>query len=81
MSRSKQRCFYCGHELLAAHLQRPRSKTRDHVYPKARGGGRGTVKACRLCNQAKGDLTMAEFRVKAVEGAMFYGEGGEEWET
>ncbi len=67
---------------------RDRSKTKDHVYPKSRGGT-VTVKACQLCNRAKRDMSLEEFRAKTfatssegvVKGALFYGEGGEEWET
>ena len=39
-----------------------------------------TVKACQLCNRAKGDRTLEEFRILVMEGALFYGEGGAEWE-
>lgn len=59
---------------------RDRSKTKDHVVPKSQGGTR-TVEACNLCNRLKRDMSLDEFRAKQVEGALFYGEGGEAWET
>ena len=78
--RRRPRCWYCGHRLLNTMPLRDRSKTRDHVYPRSRGGT-VTVKACQLCNRVKGDRTLEEFRAQATEGALFYGEGGAEWEA
>lgn len=53
------RCVYCG-------LICQGTGTRDHVYPKNRGGtlgpkGENLAKACRTCNQAKGNMTVEEF--------------------
>ena len=55
---------------------RDRSKTRDHVVPKSLGGTI-TVKACQLCNRAKHDLSLDEYRSR-VGGGLFYGEGGQQ---
>ena len=82
--RRRPRCWYCGHPLLNSMPIRDRSKTKDHVYPRSRGGT-VTVKACQLCNRAKRDQTLEEFRAKSFatssDGTLFYGEGGEEWEA
>ncbi len=74
MNKRKFRCWYCGHLLFNTSPTRDRSKTRDHVHPKSLGGTR-TVKACRLCNIEKRDMTLAEYR-ELKGGRMFYGEGG-----
>ncbi len=47
-----------------------------HVVPKSLGGTI-TVNACQLCNRAKRDLSVDEYRSK-VGGGLFYGEGGDE---
>ena len=43
-----------------------REATLEHLTPASLGGRRGGIEnivaACRTCNQAKGDLTEAEFR-------------------
>lgn len=48
-------CHWCKKTLLAPERCAKRSRTRDHVYPKSRGGRR-TVPSCRHCNHLKGDL-------------------------
>lgn len=48
-------CYWCNRMLLAPDRHAKRSLTRDHVYPKSRGGKR-TVKSCRHCNHLKGNL-------------------------
>ena len=53
-------CFYCGRELSR------KKKTRDHKQPRSRNGisaPQNIVAACRPCNQAKGGLTLEEFRL------------------
>lgn len=52
-------CFYCGSFL-------PQKKvTVDHATPKCRGGthdAQNLLPACRPCNNAKGPLTLDEYR-------------------
>ena len=51
-------CAYCKRKL------KPKDQTRDHVFPRSRGGvddSSNIVIACRSCNEAKGDLTIAEW--------------------
>ena len=62
-------CYYCRREMTKDRKARlPGSTaTLDHKIPTARGGSgrRGNlVAACHACNNAKGDLTEVEFRVK-----------------
>lgn len=45
-------CAYCKRELVAYTATHP---TRDHVFPKSRGG-RKTVWACTTCNNIKGAM-------------------------
>ena len=56
-----KRCCYCGAAV--------RKLTRDHVHPKSQGGN-VTLGCCKLCNQLKRDLTLAQFRalLKAMLG-------------
>lgn len=60
------RCYYC-----AADLRRHRDgATLDHRLPRSRGGTdarSNLVPACRPCNQAKGPLTVEEFRRRVLE--------------
>lgn len=52
------RCAYCGIICVG-------TATRDHVIPTSRAGKytkKQWVYACRACNQAKGDLSLAEFK-------------------
>ncbi len=54
-SRGERICVYCGSDL---------DMTRDHVFPKSRGGAHGDenkVWACRSCNSAKGNRTPEEW--------------------
>lgn len=51
-------CSYCGIVLPSRRL------TKDHIYPKSRGGCI-TTPCCNACNQAKGDK-------KPIEWAIFY---------
>jgi 5-methylcytosine-specific restriction endonuclease McrA len=55
-------CYLCGVKMTAPakpYLGTPKKSayTRDHVWPKALGGGcdRNILAACRVCNTAKGD--------------------------
>lgn len=58
-------CAYCGRPMrlrLAAGVPVPAQKaTRDHLIPRAHGGSRVTVPACRACNTAKGALALPQF--------------------
>lgn len=47
-------------------------KTKDHVVPKSKGGT-WTVDACLICNGAKADMSLEQFRQKRG-GIEFYGE-------
>lgn len=53
-------CPYC-----AEPMEWPRgAPTRDHVFPRARGGeltDENKIICCRTCNQDKGDMTLVEF--------------------
>lgn len=62
------RCCYCGHRMVKythkQYLTIPRNAvTRDHVKPKAHGGGNGInlVAACSLCNSLRGSLEAIAF--------------------
>lgn len=52
-------CIYCECPL-------PRAKaTADHIIPRSQGGGtskENIVASCQLCNEAKGSLSMGQFR-------------------
>lgn len=66
----KARCWYCGDQLTRANW------SRDHLVPRCHGGATmlgNIVECCRRCNNAKGDLTLEEFRAKR-DGWRFYGE-------
>lgn len=75
-------CFYCGIGMNAEkhHIC---GRTIDHVEPRSLGGKScktNKVPACRGCNQAKGSLTLEEFRAVELMGValdfngLFYGE-------
>jgi hypothetical protein len=49
--RARSVCSYCGRSCFA---------TRDHVVPRLRGG-QLTLDACRVCNEAKGSMSLAEW--------------------
>lgn len=64
------RCFYCGietyqHRLTDGERPHPQMRTKDHLHPRAKGGGNNcmgnTVVCCFKCNQEKGDKTYLEF--------------------
>jgi 5-methylcytosine-specific restriction endonuclease McrA len=71
-------CFYCGRamtqRLKYEYGMRPTDRSKDHVIPKARGGGKGLpnrVWACYACNEAKGAMLLDEWRLAmAIEGAL-----------
>lgn len=50
-------CTYCEREMVAYSATHP---TRDHVFPKSKGGVK-TVWCCTKCNQAKGDMLPEEW--------------------
>lgn len=45
----------------------PNFPTRDHVIPRSRMPGQGTIIVCRKCNGDKGDRTLPEWLVVLVE--------------
>lgn len=64
LARDKRRCRYCA----------KRGTTVDHIIPTSRGGNHHSdnmVCACRPCNRAKDNLTLAEWVAtgKAPDGA------------
>lgn len=53
-------CYYCGKQVSRQKV------TVDHVVPRSKGGSnssRNKVDACRPCNEAKGSLSIEEFRL------------------
>jgi len=65
------RCFYCMAPLSARHHvpgRRERGWTRDHVRPRAKGGGNAcnVVLACFGCNQLKGDRLPSALELAAA---------------
>lgn len=57
--RDRYTCAYCGDVFLVGSL------SRDHIFPKARGGKdtwMNCVTACKVCNQEKGDKLVHDFR-------------------
>ncbi len=57
-------CRYCGCNVHGRDPLRTDFATIDHVEPLARGGlsiQDNMVTACRGCNEAKGDMTLAEY--------------------
>jgi hypothetical protein len=51
-------CSYCAREMIPHSDSHP---TRDHVYPRSKGGTR-TVWACGTCNQMKADMLPDDWR-------------------
>ena len=58
-------CAYCGQPMrLRWQVGKPvppQKSTRDHLIPRAHGGSKITIPACRGCNSAKGKLSVSEF--------------------
>jgi 5-methylcytosine-specific restriction endonuclease McrA len=74
-ARDRYRCLYCGEDL----EQRKSLATRDHVYPRSRGGTNtwgNLVTACRACSARKDDRTPEEagMRLLAVPYTPNYAE-------
>lgn len=71
------RCFYCGLRLTVRreHIGTPNYRTDDHVIPLCEGGWL-TVYACTPCNNAKGNMSLNEFRFMRYSGKWveFFGE-------
>lgn len=58
-------CFYCGVVLVFTPSNAPNRLTKDHIYPKVRGGKNGKnnmVWSCRQCNELKGHMILGAFR-------------------
>ena len=60
-------CAYCGVALTEVkERQKPtNAATKDHVIPKAHGGGYVTLPCCQECNKKKGTLSLPEFTSSA----------------
>jgi hypothetical protein len=63
----QERCYYCNTVLIkfcsCKHRLVPHNaRSKDHVTPLCRGGGR-KVTCCTGCNNDKGRLTLEEYRV------------------
>lgn len=57
-------CPYCGVTMFIARkkpLRDPRMPTRDHVIPKSRMLGQGTIIVCSRCNSDKRNMTLPEW--------------------
>lgn len=71
VARQNGHCFYCNTPFCRKHGgDRNRLATLDHREPQARGGSddqSNLVAACFKCNQAKGDMSEAEFRAARKE--------------
>ncbi len=78
--RLEKNCFYCGVKMgkpkwMADHKLRATARTREHVIPECRGGRyieNNVVRACWSCNDAKGPMTLEEFRRACWGGRPFY---------
>lgn len=58
-------CYWCGISVSYVKDNRPTMATREHLVPRADGGGMAgnIATACNRCNQARGrDLTWVPFR-------------------
>lgn len=74
-SYQNRRCAYCGAPL------RDGVRTRDHVYPRSRGGTnrRGNlIPACRECNASKGDMAPGQWLASGKVTEVMR-ENGEYW--
>lgn len=63
MKKYNSTCFYCGRKITGR-----LKPTRDHVFPKSKGGGNATkniVLACRDCNRSKSNKMIWEFIAEA----------------
>lgn len=79
MAESGGRCWYCGCQM--TYGVGGASISREHLLPRARGGGNDTgnvVGACRACNTRKQARTVDEYRAalsRMTGGTVtFYGE-------
>lgn len=53
-------CPYCGAVMKGQRVTHANHPTREHVVPRALGGG-PTIIVCRRCNNHKGDMTLDEW--------------------
>lgn len=59
--RNKWKCAYCGVQMRpSSSIPHPRARTWDHVIPKSQGGT-WRVRCCFACNQAKRNMSVADF--------------------
>ncbi len=66
----KHVCVYCGNAVKRQAADSPRKLTIDHRTPLIRGGADAPSNwaiCCWWCNQAKGNMTEAEFRQAIAE--------------
>ena len=54
------RCFYCDRETQTQTQNCGTLRTRDHFWPRSKGGTQCVI-ACRRCNEMKGDQLPNEF--------------------
>lgn len=59
-------CFYCGFPMPLGTRRQDLEITRDHFYPKSKGGGnKGNIVLCHFaCNQAKDDADPTKRQVQ-----------------
>lgn len=66
MTRRKQkvhegkRCPYCGERMVAGRSDHRRFPTKDHLNPRALGGGPAII-VCRECNNQKGCMPLGDW--------------------
>lgn len=61
------RCFYCERFFgrIPFGSDRPLKKTRDHIFPKSKGGNdslTNILNCCQHCNTSKGAMTLEQWR-------------------
>lgn len=65
------RCPYCERTILFDSFDPSRTPSRDHHYPRSRGGQQ-VVWCCEACNQAKGDMTPEEWAAFRAANPMWW---------
>lgn len=59
--RKVKSCFWCDRQLEKPTSRSTTAATKDHVWPKSRGGSK-TVDCCIACNNIKGDMDPIRWR-------------------
>ncbi|SRR6266702_3858748 len=65
MTQHRRNCFYCQCAFNTSDPTSDAYPTREHKQPKSRGGARtgsNVTRACKRCNNEKGDMTVKEYR-------------------